>query len=171
VAKVVGFYVVVPPAVVRKLNGRVGALIQYRDKEWIPPAFKRGDNFEQQVPNELIGKLAAFDVLVGNTDRHNKNWLVPVDNSKKGVILIDHGLLFPSDDYYGIRSYFGVRAQREGVKVSDAIGKSWHGKWDKIEAILAKNKIDAVSIRATKERYDKLIKAADSNKDFNDWYI
>jgi hypothetical protein len=54
-----------------------------------------------------VARAAAFDYVIGNTDRHSGNWLV----EKGGAMhLIDHGYSFPDGDYNAYNEDFIIRA-------------------------------------------------------------
>lgn len=77
----------VPPVVAGGLDGRAGALKLFVPR--VPP-----DNPEQaldQMDPADYRRLALFDHIIGNLDRHSRNWLV--DEGRP--IPIDHGLAFP----------------------------------------------------------------------------
>lgn len=75
----------VPPCVASGLEGRAGAL-----KLFVPcgPCAERGT----EVGEEDYRRIAIFDHVIGNLDRHHGNWLV--DETGRPVP-IDHGLAFP----------------------------------------------------------------------------
>jgi Phosphatidylinositol 3- and 4-kinase len=90
VAKIVGMDDLVAPVVARDVGGQRGALLKWID----------GKN-AIMVRNPYDGKrdslrAAVFDYVIGNTDRHDDNWIV----TPKGKLgLIDHGLAFPESVY------------------------------------------------------------------------
>ncbi|HRW58074.1 MAG TPA: hypothetical protein P5048_00475 [Chlamydiales bacterium] len=59
---------------------------------------KTYEDYESQLDPKWLGKLAIFDFLIGNLDRHAENFMVAVDekNPKKGTHLfaIDNGMSF-----------------------------------------------------------------------------
>lgn len=83
----------VPVAVIRKVDGREGALVQ-----WIEDAsteIEFGRRFSTQEIIELADQKATmhlFDALILNTDRRPENWLVGHENLK--LYLIDHSRAF-----------------------------------------------------------------------------
>src|SRR3989344_9403444 len=84
----------VPPTVIRKVNNREGSA-----QEFIPDSTVGGEcsMHELSLCQEKLMKLWVFDLIIGNKDRHNGNFLL-----KDGeVYAIDNGRSF------GYRSYTG----------------------------------------------------------------
>lgn len=95
----------VPPTTIREVNGRIGALQLFLE----PPQYVSGERFFQDYTDEEWGKIqssadfqaiAAFDYIIGNTDRKDANILVRVDEKRRlalkddqpELVAIDHGL-------------------------------------------------------------------------------
>lgn len=80
---------IVPPVVIREVEGNVGAAMDFVDgEEWAnAPSSSR-----QKVPDDQWQKLALQDWITGNTDRHGKNWMVTSEGKLWGI---DNGLAFP----------------------------------------------------------------------------
>ena len=85
-AQVVGMEDLVSPAVKRTIDGREGALIEYKPGE---VAKNVRDPFDGARD---CARAALFDYVIANTDRHKGNWVV--EGGSK-LHLIDHGLSFP----------------------------------------------------------------------------
>lgn len=74
-----------------------GVLIEFIEKAAVEPEF-----IGRQLLDEESFQMAVFDYLIGNTDRHENNWMrmVGVDvqaGRRKGVpVYIDHGYSMPS---------------------------------------------------------------------------
>ena len=83
----------VPVAVIREVKRQEGAV-----QEWIEHAALEGDSKHKPSGTEraLLGQqkqtMRIFDVLIGNTDRNIKNWLV--DDEDWSLYLIDHSRAF-----------------------------------------------------------------------------
>lgn len=72
----------VPPCVIREVNGEVGSFAMERPgKPGVPVTV---------VPEEERRSAAFFDALIGQQDRHHHNYLMAGDR----VTLIDHGYAF-----------------------------------------------------------------------------
>lgn len=85
----------VPPTIIRSVEGEDGSLQQFISDSTV------GYNLtEQQQSDEYIIQqkniMHLFDYIVGNTDRHEGNFLV--DKNRK-VWAIDHGYAFNSNFY------------------------------------------------------------------------
>ncbi|MCA9794885.1 MAG: hypothetical protein KC910_23920 [Candidatus Eremiobacteraeota bacterium] len=77
----------VPPVVAGGLDGRPGALKLFVPR--VPP--EDPDHALTRMNPSDYRRLALFDHIIGNLDRHSRNWLV--DEGRP--IAIDHGLAFP----------------------------------------------------------------------------
>jgi len=166
------------PATVSRSVGKfgVGALMEY-----INGKMKNGTEFMDlskydakdltkiydpilsKLPAKQIGQAAAFDYLIGNRDRHPRNWRTDGSSS---IGLIDHGNSFPTTSNFFLRTNFGAYAQRKKINVKDAIGDTWDGKWDAIEKILTSYKLKSSAIKLVRQRYDELVKASSAGKGF-----
>ena len=93
----------VPPTVIRKINGKIGSLQLY-----VPPEIANNRKLlsgEIDKNQEMKGRdwqlMAAFDYISGNWERKLENWLVNrKDNSQ--LYAIDHGYAFHDQ---GIHSF------------------------------------------------------------------
>jgi hypothetical protein len=47
-------------------------------------------------------KLAMFDFIIGNTDRHSGNWMVDEQHKLRAI---DHGLSFPEQNNLGVHGF------------------------------------------------------------------
>ena len=94
--RLLGFHMV-PPAVLREVEGREG-IVQY----WIEKAINERDRRERGVPyrgycaqGDQYGVMNVFDALIHNTDRNLTNILFTYTDWK--LWLVDHGRSFSSD--------------------------------------------------------------------------
>lgn len=89
---------IVPPTILRDGPEGLGSAQHWESGE---PTIER----ETAAPTdqEDLMRVAALDVLIGNTDRHRKNYLIAPDGK---VHAIDNGLIFPerADSENGLRS-------------------------------------------------------------------
>lgn len=86
VAKIVGMTDIGTPCIIRTINGERGALMEFK------PGKDAADAANPFDGKRDMQRAALYDFVIGNTDRHQGNWLV--DNQGK-IHLIDHGLCFP----------------------------------------------------------------------------
>lgn len=91
VDKRLGHLARVPPAVSSGLEGRPGAL-KLLVSQGLDGKESSEENLPQETSPEDYRRIALFDHVVGNLDRHSGNFLV---DSEKRPIPIDHGLAFP----------------------------------------------------------------------------
>lgn len=165
IAEVMGLDDVVPPVVVREIDGRVGSLHEYRNNE-LTVARDKYNPFDVIANDQEIARVAAFDYLIGNQDRHNGNWLV---NENSGdYVLIDHGLAFPESNDWGIRSNFMVNVRDKDLLVRDGVDDSWDSKWPEIARVMREKKFNPEVTLQMKKRYDELISAKNSGAAFGD---
>jgi len=91
------------------ING-IGAMMDWVEGGWTQRKANNDGGFDlYDVPDEQFKRAAIFDFIVGNTDRHNKNWMmIQTDDSplgaQKTLKLIDNGLLFPEEIFFGTDS-------------------------------------------------------------------
>jgi hypothetical protein len=95
VSSLLGLHVV-PPTVIRKVNGVLGSCQAFLPdtKTW-----KASGLTYEDVRVEEWQRLALLDWLCCNTDRHASNWLVGDNNQ---FWAIDNGLCFPDATEYGV---------------------------------------------------------------------
>ncbi len=93
-----------------------------------------------------LARAAAFDFLIGHTDRHTGNWMV-----KEGKLrLIDNGLAFATVPPKPHGNYmFNMEARHKNLKVPEEVA-NWDG--EKIGAALKKAGIEGEAIKLVKER-------------------
>jgi hypothetical protein len=178
VAKIVGMEDLVPATVVREIDGELGSV-----QEFIADADSDHGMYDTEdimdvgdFPDDVV-RAAAFDFVIGNTDRHSGNWLIK-KNGK--VVLIDNGLSFPfksdatlqNDEWSeGNRllnmGFFSV-ASDGGMSVGSKVADAWEGKWPEIERALKKSGLDEQAINLTRGRYNMLMDAGGRQDSFAD---
>ncbi len=79
---------------------------------------------------------AAFDFLIGNTDRHDGNWMIKADGK---MMLIDHGLTFPNTGLDDFRSYIFRNCTQESFMVPSEVA-TWSES--KVKAAMDKHGIE-----------------------------
>lgn len=97
IAKLVGMDDMVPPSIIRTIDGRKGALLQWQSGS--VASDYSGDKYDGLEDRK---RAAAFDFVIGNTDRHSNNWVMSPEGKIK---LIDNGLAFTSSRHE-LRSNF-----------------------------------------------------------------
>jgi len=101
VAKIAGMEDLATPTKVVELDGKKGAALLGMPGK---AAYAVGQS-QMYDGNVNLARAAAYDYVIGNEDRHGKNWLVEVasdarpENAK--LHLIDHGLSFPDGKFRG----------------------------------------------------------------------
>lgn len=179
VAHHMGLDHMVPITTTRHIGGKEGSA-----QEFVPHA-----TIAHGVSNPMDGKenkhhAAAFDYVIGQTDRHHGNWMLTHDQPKKGIghwikskiggrpkgnnlKLIDNGLSFPTHER-GRHDLQDSEFLRHSVK--DKIPDMSHleGKWHHIEKGLHANKIEPEAIAGAKNRFHALIKHSKEGKTFGD---
>jgi len=163
VAKVVGNEDLVPETVVRRndvtnIEGSVQKFV--KDAQAIDNHILI-DNWYGKSKKD-IARAAAQDFVMGNTDRHQGNWVL----SKGKIQLIDNGLSVP------VRISSGNTQREELRRITDlgfvqqasansmslkSVRKQWEGKWEEIEKVMKSHEIDYGGIADAKKRYDMLM--------------
>jgi hypothetical protein len=88
VAKAAGMQDLVTPAVIRTYEGRRGVLLAWQ----VGDTAKDVNRDKRFDGNTDLARMAVFDYVIGNEDRHAGNWIVSPDGKLKAI---DHGLSFP----------------------------------------------------------------------------
>ncbi len=135
IAKHLGIGDLVPTTVHRDMNGRSGSA-----QRWLPA--EEG----WRKASEDLARAAAYDFVIGNTDRHSKNWMVNGDK----IGLIDHGLAFP-DRHGSQTSNVDIIKKAEPLRVPKE-ADSWYGKWRDLEASMVRNGLGKNEIDLTLKR-------------------
>jgi SPP1 gp7 family putative phage head morphogenesis protein len=99
-----------------------------------------------------LARSAAWDWLIGNTDRHGGNWLVVEKGAK--LQLIDNGLAFPND-MYEFRSMLFREADDLGYEIP-AEARRWGEHWPEIKTYLEEHGFQDRVIELMKVRLDAL---------------
>jgi hypothetical protein len=88
VAKAVGVHDLVPPTVIREINGKIGSMQEFQQGAKVAldtyvrnPYLGRMPGPETFDGEKDLARAAAFDVLIGSTDRHAKNWMLKDDGN------------------------------------------------------------------------------------------
>lgn len=148
VADLMGLHDLVPATTIREHNGEIGSIQEYKNGR---AANKVSDSLAFDGPEDRA-RAALFDYVIGNTDRHQGNWLVSPEGK---LVLIDNGLAFPHDRESS-DNYHATELLRH-ASFHQAPTPDWThlaGKWPEIEQSLVAHGIEPEAIELTKERFD-----------------
>lgn len=131
--------------------------------------------FLDKIGDKVIGRLALYDYVIGNGDRHDGNWMT--DGVSK-IYLVDHERSFRQSDHLtrGVRSRFGVHmagdvwnpGSGKKVKLSSVIGKDWDGLGDKLKEAMKRGGLTDTKITNVLDRYNDVISAKNDGKTFEE---
>ncbi len=149
-SKLVGMSDMVSPAIMRIVDGVEGSVLQWQE-----------GRVADAVTNPFDGKdrerAAAFDYVIGNTDRHMGNWLLDANNK---IHLIDHGLAFKGAPSFG-RGFLSrvVADEDHDIQVSPpkTLAKIYVDNKEEIKKVLAPL-VRAAEIPSVMARIDELAK-------------
>jgi hypothetical protein len=118
VAKAIGLDDLVPVTVAREIDGKSGSAQLWADNAVDALNVPVGEKYDGEKDRL---RAAAFDYLIGNTDRHGRNWML-----KDGrFVLIDNGLAFPARNFAGnFRSNIYQKVSGDSAKVPEEV-KNW----------------------------------------------
>jgi hypothetical protein len=158
VAEIAGYHDLVPATTLRHHDGQHGS-VQRFVKDGIS-AFKLDNDERYGSSHDDVRRAAAFDYLIGNTDRHMGNWLVrPTPHGDK-LALIDHGLAFPDRHPDGREAYnFEImrhamyHTPTRGEPAPNPGGSDPDGKWLAIRRTLTEHGLSAKAIADTGKRW------------------
>lgn len=132
VAKEIGLDDLVPETISRKVDGEIGSMMDFVKNADI--SWNVDSQYEYNGETDLA-RAAAFDYLIGNTDRHGKNWMIGLSDHK--MHLIDNGLTFPNNSETG---WSGNRRLIEKANDDDldipTEAKTWVGHLPQIKKIM-----------------------------------
>lgn len=116
-AEIVGLGHLIPTTIIRRQDGRLGSLQQFMD------GAKSGSDFwgsraKYGGNEEDVALAAALDYWLGQTDRHDSNWLITSDNRLK---LIDNGCCLINKDAEINNSELLMRAVRGSLKIPSGV--------------------------------------------------
>lgn len=94
--RMMGGETVVPPTISRTLQGEPGSLQRFQPGAKVAQkVHAKGGTEALPLEDPSVRRMQLLDLISGNTDRHNGNWLV----DKRGrAVAIDNGLAFPEGD-------------------------------------------------------------------------
>ncbi len=157
VAKEVGLDDLVPETVIRDVDGETGSMQDFvKDSEI-------GANADSQYEydgDKDLARAAAFDYLIGNTDRHFKNWMI--NNKDHSLHLIDNGLTFPTKAGGFANEWLLDRARQRGLGIPTEASK-WTDHLPAIKKIMEARGLED-SYDALEHRANELAKASEFKK-------
>jgi hypothetical protein len=152
VAKLVGMTDMVPATIVRTINGERGSLQGFVKNAEVAHEVRGDRKYDGETD---LRRAAIFDLMVGNTDRHEGNWMIKRSSDK--LALIDNGLAFPNEKKVrGLRS--GFLSPASHLKLTDADRKSWGTALPKMAAKLRAVGLDEASIQGFEGRVNYLLR-------------
>ncbi len=159
VAHVLGLSHLAPATVTREIRGERGSL-----QDFIGAARTAIENSPSRYfdgPEDML-RVAAFDFLIGNTDRHVRNWMVSNRDPAK-LTLIDNGLSFPDKPGQAPSTRFLEEVDDKDMKIP-AEARTWLGKKNEIIGVLKSHGLMRSEIAETVSRLEMLSQAADFRK-------
>jgi SPP1 gp7 family putative phage head morphogenesis protein len=103
-----------------------------------------------------VRRAILFDAILGNTDRHARNWMVS-DEGK--LVLIDHGLMLSTQNQYlKIGLLRGLDAAQRKRAIPENMKLPWRSAWPKMQAAFEARGIEPAAIRLAKQRLDRILK-------------
>lgn len=123
----------IPPTAVRAIDGHPGSIQKYVPNADAAAARKLD---KWKYNGELDhARSAAFDVVIGNQDRHQGNWLIRHDDDR--LQLIDHGISFPDshNEIFSNQIMLLEEAVARDLLVPESV-REWDSKADTLAEIL-----------------------------------
>ncbi len=91
---------VVPPTLIREVNGEVGSLQLFLDHDYyLNFSNLPGEKIDEAELSSDWHTIAILDWILANCERHWDNMMVDVENPSS-IAAIDHGIIFSSYNYY-----------------------------------------------------------------------
>lgn len=153
VAAIVRYTDLVPTTAVTTIRKEPGSIQAFVSGARAAVEFDRTEMFGQSQRDLRRGIL--FDAVLGNTDRHARNWMVTDEGQ---VVLIDHGLMMSTENSHlrlGLLSGLTTK-QRAGV-IPENMKGPWRKGWPKIEAAMVARGVEPAAIRLARKRLDRIL--------------
>lgn len=155
-------YAGVPPTVYRDLGGEAGALMEFVPASASVTVREQASRALEGPAHEDYRRMAIFDHIIGNLDRHSGNWLVGEEGR---LVPIDHGLAFPlqNGDPGGHKFFFVKPFPLRPDELSRLREFLSHRQEIRAElgALLAPEAVEALF-----ERVEQMIEQGATNKDW-----
>jgi hypothetical protein len=156
VAKLCKMDDLVTPCVEREYEGERGAVQEFNNGAKI--AHEAGSSRMYDGKKD-IQRMAAFDFIIGNEDRHPGNWMITDDNK---IRAIDHGLCFPDTHYSrGVNDYTLRHAETLKDMTPKALAKPYVENKQEIMAALKKRGLSEGAVSGVGRRIDVLAESTD----------
>lgn len=101
----------VPPTVIRKLDGQEGSMQQFVQDAKMPYQMDRGELLKNETTRDQLMKLWIFDYIVFNSDRHDANLLAKNDK----IYAIDNELTFGDNYTKHYREFYDEELPKEAL--------------------------------------------------------
>lgn len=162
VAKLVGMHDMVAPTVEREVDTPDGGGIQKGSlQQWQEGDLAGEVNSHARFDGDRdLNRAAVFDYVIGNTDRHARNWLV--DQPNNALKLIDHGLSFPekptANDGWrrAANEAFMNESDNRGIRIKDDVIKPYFDNKGAIMKALKNLGFSKPAINGVVQRIDNL---------------
>lgn len=164
--QVLGFNIV-PETCYKEIDDSIGS-VQIFIEDCEPMGFFPHTEL-REISEDQIYKIAIFDYIIGNEDRHDLNILVTKnldENGKRKLIAIDNGLSLNSFDEWNVnwgRHYINhivrILLRERSTKIPEHIMENLKKvNWDNIEKVLRKNDLHVQEIILAKSRFERILK-------------
>jgi len=156
---------IVPTTVGRKVDGKDGALMTWAHGAKVAQMYSPDQAYDG---DKDLARAAAFDYLIGNTDRHEGNWMLKETPDGKKLVLIDHGLSFPRQHKSEGFANADIikRAIKKNLRIPEEVGKWRDKRQDVIDALKASG-LSQVERALTLKRFDHLVNHATNKGKFD----
>jgi len=145
IAKIVGNADLVPPTVVREVNGEVGSMQAWQQGARVAVEMQESEVLGK-FPDE-VRRSAVQNFILGNTDRHQGNWMVTADGHMK---LIDNGLVLSSipKNFLVLDYLYAMPLRVQTELISEPYLAAWRdaAKWKQVEAAMRAQGIEEKAI-------------------------
>lgn len=143
----------VPPVVVREINGQLGSLALERP----------GKMMQMDIGSSPEWREAAlFDALVGQQDRHPGNYLMAGDR----ITLIDHGYTFAASGDYMNHSWFVHRREAECAELTYQERELLQRVSSSPDLMGMRNMLSAERASALQQRAERMLATGRISSDF-----
>ena len=162
VAKLVGMDDIVAETEFANVAQRHGAAVRWVDDATFAVEAEGSKAFASTLEDRKRG--AIFDWILGNTDRHNGNYLlIGKGTANPRLLLIDHGLILPvgkGDELVQFLTTRMPKTRAEGFKrvpIPKAEVRKWVDNWDEIKFTLESLDIEWQAIQDAEKRLKQLL--------------
>lgn len=160
IAKIVGLDDLVPVTVIHTAHnsGQVGSMQEFCTDAQVARAIRGAAAFDGKKD---AARAIVFDFIMGNTDRHSKNWMI--DSSGK-LRLIDNGYCLPEKHGFQTLAFMGKRQnqlafQYQNLPLDEAKAAWTDEAMDAIEAKLRELGISREALKILDMRRDILLES------------